>query len=422
MAAWGCLALVLFVCACGSTATANGIHEAPMGSSSANTPAGNVSGGGSVATGTPTNTSTGTPGTVNTTNANVTPLNIPAIASPLQCPQSNGIIQPGTFVQSNGQHFTYANKVLQLNGFTFYPSIAGGTSAWRSSQFTQYVDHVIGLGLQAGQNVIRPTDFWDNSDPKQQVDDPTIWQNLDYVVCAAQQHGMFVVMDLSAFKWLLVSHGQDFSNTDFWRPFLVTVAAHYRNVPAIAFYSIVGEPQPPTTPAASQQLVEFYKTLTDTLYAADSNHLISAGGFNHMENETPQTPWWHQIYALPHNDVASFKTYSQSDLNLMATIAQYGKSIHRPIFDEEFGMPQSLGDGSFAGGSGYNSITTSRAQFYANVYSTGQSLGVAGYVFWNLGCQVGSTSYEVSPLTPAVWQVVTQYAPASPVAAGASCP
>jgi hypothetical protein len=276
------------------------------------------------------------------------------------------------------------------------------------------------LGQQAGQNLLRPTDFWDKNNTSQREDDPVIWRNLDYAVCAAKQHGMFVIMDVSAYRWLLTSQGRDPLNAANWRAFLTAVGHHYSAEPAVAFYSIMGEPASPQTATDAATLVQFYRDLTDTLYAADPNHLICAGGFNHMEDETPQVQWWRPIYALPHNDIAGFKTYSQHDLDLMPTIANYTQSLHKIAFDEEFGMPQSLGDAQFAGGSGYNQIVTSRAQFFTNVYTTGKSLGVAGFAFWNLGCQLATTSYEVSPLTPAVWQVITQQgaAPAAPATQG----
>ena len=353
--------------------------------------------------------------------ANITPLALAPIASALHCPQNGSTQRPGVFIQSDGQHFTYDKKPILFTGFTFYPGSAGGAGAWRGAQFTTYIDHILDMGAQSGQNLIRPTDFWSKEATTQRVDDATIWHNLDYVVCAAQQRGIFVVMDISAFKWLLLSQGRDSADATIWQPFITTVAKHYRDATAIAFYSILGEPNPPKTPAASQTLVAFYRTLTDTLYAVDSHHLISAGGFNHMEDESPQIPWWHEIFALPHNDIVGFKTYSQHDINLMPTIAQYGQSLHKVLVDEEFGMPQHQGDATFVGGSGYNQITTSRAQFFDTVYKSGTSLGVAAFIFWNMGCEIKDTGYEVSPLTPAVWQVIMQHAAVSPTAATAVC-
>ena len=143
------------------------------------------------------------------------------------------------------------------------------------------------------------------------------------------------------------------------------------------------------------------------------DHRIAAGGLNHME-DNPAMHWWQQIYALPHNDLCAFKTYSQHDLTLLPTIAAYAHHLGKPLVDEEFGMPQYLGDRTSSGQS-YNGIATGRAQFFSNVYSEGDQNGVSGFVFWNLGCQMASTSYEVSPLTPAVWQVVVANGPVATV-------
>jgi len=332
--------------------------------------------------------------------------------------------QSGLFVTAAGGHFLYGGKLLKLYGSTFYPATVGGTSAWRRSSFPQYIDHILQLEASAGQNVVRPTDYWDKTNTAQTWNDGTIWTNLDYLVRAAAQRHMFVIMDLSAFRWLLVSMGQDPYNATNWTTFLTFVGARYRDAPSIAFYSIVGEPPPPTTPAASDLLVGFYRAVTNELYSADQgHHLITGGGFNHMEEETLATPWWHEIYALPHNDVVAFKTYSQHDLNLMPTIAAYAQHLNKPMVDEEFGMPQYMGDAQYAGGSGgYNGLFTSRAQFFEAVYSEGGGLGVDSFVFWNLGCQLGSSSYEVSPLTPGAWQVMTSHGPGPQVPWTGSAP
>jgi hypothetical protein len=320
----------------------------------------------------------------------------------------------GTFVRSTGTQLRYGTQPLRLYGSTFYPALVGGPSAWHQSSFTHYIDQVVAMGQLAGQDLLRPTDFWDTTNTHQVWNDPTVWANMDYLVQTTQRHGMFVILDLSAYKWLLESEGQDPYNAANWTAYLDFVGARFANSPSIAFYSIVGEPPAPTTPMETANLVGFYRAVTDELYRADGgHHLIAAGGFNHME-DAPSMHWWQQIYSLPHNDVCAFKTYSQHDLNLMPTITAYAYQLGKPLVDEEFGMPQYLGDGS-ATGQSYNGISTSRAQFYANVYTEGEQHGVIGFVFWNLGCQIGSTSYEVSPLTPAVWQVVAAHGPATAV-------
>jgi len=324
----------------------------------------------------------------------------------------------GPYVQTDGTNLTSNGAVLKLRGYTFYPATTGGTSAWHSTNFQAYEDNILSVGLSGGQNLIRPTDFWNKSTPNQNAFDPTVWANMDHLVCKAASEGVYVIMDLSAYKWLLVSQGQDPSVATNWKNFLDVIAHHYSQAPNIAFYSLVGEPAYPQSAAEDATLTAFYKYVTDEVAGQDKNHLISAGGFNNMNNGYPG--WWKSIYNLAHNNVALFKTYSQHDIDLMPTILNYTHSITKPAIDEEFGMPQSLGDGSYSG-QAYNGITTSRAQFYQTVYTNGENLATAGFVFWNLADLSGSTHYDVYPgTTPAVWQVIQQHGTA-PVSTPKPC-
>jgi len=277
------------------------------------------------------------------------------------------------------------------------------------------------MGAQLGQNLIRPTDYWDQNDHPQPSSE-NVWKNVDYLVCAAQQRNIFVDLDVSAFQKFLMSQGRDSFDARNWQAFLEAVGSHYKNQSAIAFYSILGEPSPPRSISAMKKVVDFYSAVTNTLRKADEHHhLITAGAFNHMEQETPGVPWWQEIYALQDNDIVAFKTYSLDDLHLMPRIAAFARQIEKPLFDEEFGLPQRLGDSEFAGGDGYNDIRTSRAQFYQDVYSIGEQAGVQGYIFWDLGCDLRPGSYQVNPNTPAVWQEIVRHAPNKPVTSLHSC-
>jgi hypothetical protein len=304
---------------------------------------------------------------------------------------------------------------VALTGFTFYPALLGGAKAWHDPTFKSYIDHVLDMGAASGQNLIRATDQWDSHTAGQTADDPVVWANMDYLLTAARKRGVFVVIDLSAFRWLLMSKGEDPWQPDLWTPFIEMVATRYRNNPDVAFYSIAGEPTPPATDTALQSLIGFYRTTSEVLRSADPNHLITVGGFNHMEDH-PEIRWWQSIDSLATNDIIAVKTYSQHDLNLMPAIAAFARSDGKPVIDEEFGMPQGYGDGSFTGRSPYNGLAGGRASFFADVYTQGSTLGFAGFIFWNMGCQVGPTSYEVSPRTPAVWSVVAKHGAVSPIA------
>lgn len=311
------------------------------------------------------------------------------------------------FVTTDGHGFAANGQPLPLRGFTFYPATDGGTAAWRSTSFTTFIDSELTLAQSAGQNLARPTDYWDSTNTAQTMTDPVIWSNMDYLVNSAAQRHMYVLMDLSAYKWLLISQGKDPYNADNWTPFLQFAGARYKNATNIVAYSIVGEPPVPTSQLQADQMVNFYAQVTTTLYQVDPNHLISAGGFNHMESGSTYH-WWQRIYALPHNDVCGFKTYSQHDLDYMPTITTYTQSINKPALDEEFGAPQSLGDATWSGVT-WNGISTSRSVYYTNVYSESRRLGVNAFIFWNLDTLVGATHYDVSPQTPATWAVVQSF-------------
>ncbi len=333
--------------------------------------------------------------------------------TPLTCPDQAS--DQTDFVKTQHTVFTYRGQTLKLAGFTFYPSLLGGAPAWRKADFTHYIDQVLEMGKQAGQNLLRPTDFWNNDYHDNAQEDATVWSNMDYLVCAAQKQHLFVVLDVSAFRLFLQSQKRDRYDRESWRAYLSAVGAHYQNVSSIAFYSILGEPVPPKTSDAMEKLVSFYRMATDTLRIADTNHhLIMAGGFNHMNTSTELVPWWQKIYSLPNNDIGGFKTYSQDDLDYMSTVTAFTKQIGKPAFEDEFGMPQKSGDSTFSGVE-YNGLKTSRAQFFADVYTHGTQNGVAGYVFWNMGCEMKADGYEISPQTPAVWQTIVQYAPLKPV-------
>ena len=325
----------------------------------------------------------------------------------------------GPFLASNGASLTCAGRPVALTGFTFYPALIGGARAWHDPHFSAYIDHILDMGAAAGQNLMRATDQWDSHTGGQTADDPTVWANMDYLMNAAGARGIFVVVDLSSFRWLLMSQGVDPNRTDLWTSFATKVAARYRDNPAVAFYSIAGEPAPPATPAALNTLLGFYRATSQALRDADPNHLITVGGFNHMEDH-PAIGWWQAIDALPTNDIVAVKTYSQHDLDLMPAIASYGRSVGKPVVDEEFGMPQGYGDARSAGGAAYNGLSAGRAPFFDSVYSAGRKLGFAGFIVWNLGCQTGSTSYEVSPRTPAAWSVLVKYGAVPPAGTDSS--
>ena len=321
------------------------------------------------------------------------------------------------FLKTQGTTITCLGQPVLLTGYTFYPSPVGGTAAWHRADFKTYIDHVLDMGVASGQNLIRPTDQWDKTNTSQTMTDPVMWANMDYLMTAARARGVFVILDLSAYKWLLTSQGKNPMDASLWTPLINFAAARYASNPAIAFTSIVGEPTPPKTTTDLQSMLAFYRSVSDAVRAADHNHLITVGGFNHME-DSPSLGWWQAIDALPSNDIVGVKTYSQHDLDLIPTVGTYSRSVNKPVVDEEFGMPQSSGDATFSG-TVYNGLSMSRSTFFDDVYRLGMANGFYGFVFWNMGCQYKPTSYEVSPKTPGLWSKIVQYG-ANPTIASAA--
>jgi hypothetical protein len=315
------------------------------------------------------------------------------------------------FVTKTNQQFMYQGNPITFYGASFDPAAEGFASAWHKSSFTSTIHKDITNSMAAGQNILRPTDYWDGSTPGQTYNDAVLWSNMDFLLADCKSNGMFVLMDISAWKKVLDQEGLDDTDTNNWLAFIDYVSARYKTNTTIAYWSIIGEPAVPTNSSSASNLVAYYNTLTTYLYNDDSNHLICAGAFIHMEDHT-NLNWWQNIYALPHNDVAGYKTYSQHDLNLTPTIGSVAASNNKILVNEEFGMPQYMGDGTNALGSNYNSIVTSVSTFYTNVYNAGLSAGAVGFMFWNLDNLQGNTHYDIWPTyMPVTWGTIQHYSP-----------
>ena len=305
------------------------------------------------------------------------------------------------FITAQGRHFDLAGRPIVFHGSTFYPSPVGGSSAWHRPTFPAYIDRMLAMQAAAGLNIIRPTDYWSSSAPGQTMTDSLLWANMDYLVRAARARGIWVEMDLSAWKKFLQSEHRDPYDAANWTEFLDWVGARYRDEPDIAFWYLSGEPPVPKTAAACTAMVSFFRAITDRMRMVDPNHLISAGGFNHMNDERA-CHWWHDIYRLPNNEVLGYKTYSKHDLELTPSITAFGDSLDKPLINAEFGEPQGVGDCQWSGVS-YNGLRLSRVAFFQQVVEAGQRGGAAGFLFWNLGPELGPKSYEVSPAQPCLW-------------------
>jgi hypothetical protein len=285
----------------------------------------------------------------------------------------------------------------------------------------------VALVEQAHLNTIRITDFLNvKGSPTVAPYDPTQWGHVDAMIAAAQNAGLHVDLELSDYRALLWNNCINPYTSGDWPGFIsfvtnrVNTVSHlvYKNDPTIAMVSIAGEPLPTgaktfTAKVGGQPCSLFYSTadLTNfydrTLSAWENQGgtvMVNTGGLGYLNGTTSAgQPLgyggidWKSIFSLPSDPFCDIKTYGGMQA-YAPTVASFCHSIGKPILDEEFGWTQGMGDAT-------------RAQEYATMFSQLKALGFAGEEFWNLGYQVGSTSYEVNPSTPLTFSEIAQNAP-----------
>ncbi|MGH9081100.1 MAG: hypothetical protein ACRDYE_13710 [Acidimicrobiales bacterium] len=285
----------------------------------------------------------------------------------------------------------------------------------------------IALAEQAHLNTIRITDFLNvTGDPTAAPYDATDWGYVDAMIAAARTAGLHVDLELSDYRATLWNNCINPYTDGNWATFISFVADRvntvdglvYKNDPTIALVSIAGEPlpvgtqsftakatdQPCTFSYSTTDLLNFYNTVATHWESLGGSVLINTGGLGYL-NGTPSAsqPYgyggigWQAIFSLPSIPFCDIKTYGGMQA-YAPTVAAYCHSIGKPIIDEEFGWTQDAGDAQ-------------RAQLFDTMYSQLKSLGFAGESFWNLGYQVGPTSYEVNPSTPLTFAAIQRNAP-----------
>ncbi len=256
------------------------------------------------------------------------------------------------FMSTSGPHLIYRGQQIKLYGTTIYLATQGGANTWLHTDARAVLDDLFTQAYNNGIGMIRITDYWDGSNITV-FDWPQLWANIDYCVTRAQQLGMFIQMDISAYKNVLIANAIDWTVAANWHDWITFVGYHFRNTAtSICWYSILGEPFVPANQADCDALALFYGTMCNTLYAADTSHLIQAGGLTHINDVVgglTDPSWWYQVFTLPHNDLPAYKTYSTQDCVYLATMRSIMTTynINKPLVNNEFGVQQSQGDAVF---------------------------------------------------------------------------
>lgn len=352
------------------------------------------------------------------------------------------------FVQASGAALTLNGQPFHIFGASIYETSNHGATV-------DPPDPTFALAAQGHLNTLRLIDIFnedgtDANAPYSAAD----WAREDALVARAQAAGLHVVIDFSDFRnwWVnrqIVVHdtqtGDDwatacrtvalghvtFATLDpysvaarpDWTAFMTYVANRvntvsgmpYRNDPTILAVSMAGEPWGAGSSECGEattqdELTAFYAWALGEWKSLDANHLRSNGGLTGtyfgVDGNGDPIPSGQQIdgvaiFALPDNTLPSLHTYppagtlADGQTPVMGAEAQ---RLGKPWFTEEFGWTQGTGDAV-------------RAADYQWLYDEQVTYGSAGSLFWNLGSQGTSGTFDVNPSTPLTWQVVLDHAP-----------
>jgi endo-1,4-beta-mannosidase len=324
------------------------------------------------------------------------------------------------FVARRGTQLVVGKQPWRMYGASSYGTLnPGGLGT---------IEGAIGLAVDGGLNTIRLVNFFDESGLSENAPyDEASWARVDAMLSAMSEAGLRAILDLSAYRNHLqnLSLNQSSSLTPYgrdWEPFVRFVARRqntatgvsYSNDPTIAVVSLAGEPNPPNSEEplkpTTAELTSFYERTFAQWRRYDKNHLLSNGGFIHLDweekfnNPSGSGIDWRAIFALRANDVPTLHTYFSEFPPTAARdfqspkVSAYCAAIRKPWITEEFGFKQAVGD-------------SERAAAYQTVYDIQESPGAggapsAGVLFWNLGMEVHPDSHDTNPGTPATWAAV----------------
>jgi hypothetical protein len=313
--------------------------------------------------------------------------------------------RPG-YVTLYGDDMSQNGAVIHPYGATIYPyfyyngSYLRG-SGWTKPTFTQYIDTVLNQAQQAHLNTLRLINYLDGTgDPY----DPTVWGNVDYLMKQAAAKHIYILIDLSSMRNLLLKQNVMPYDASKWTQWLNFVGQRYTNAPNLLNYAIAGEVtcpnwQDPLRPPSTAALTQFYSSVSQTLSAADrGRHLISTGGLSYLNYSNCGIDW-KAIFSLPHINMSAVHLYSDNDRNItVPMISAWANASHKLFTIEEFGFTQGTGD-------------STRALNFQKTFDLAKQYKSVSTIFWNLGAEVKDGSYDVGPQTPLTWDTVIRNAP-----------
>jgi Cellulase (glycosyl hydrolase family 5) len=369
------------------------------------------------ATATPSPTAAATPTPAPTATPTAAPTGtLPPTPTPAPTPTVAPTVQPTATPAPSASPASSATPAVPTSFVTNCGTyLCLGGSRWRLYAGSDLgglddADARSAIAVAGGLNTIRVVNFLDEGGvPSTAAYDPWHWQRVDKAIASARANGLHVLLDLSTYRNLLWNAGLNPYVVD-WQPFLQFVAqrtnsitgVRYASDPTIALIAFAGEVEPVNSTSNARgvttaQVTSFFERSFAEWKAMDANHLVSPGGFLQIDWNSGID--WKTIFALSDNDVCSIHDYSNADRTITTpAVSAYCGSIARPWITEEFGWEQSVGD-------------STRASLFQSMFDTQTAYHSAGVGFWNLGTQLGGTTYDVNSSTSLTWSVVRANAP-----------
>ena len=260
-----------------------------------------------------------------------------------------------------------------------------------------------GWAKDLGLNTLRLTDFLDfHPTSPQAAFDATRWARVDRLIAASRAAGLYVELDLSTYRNVLLAVGVNPYTYD-WAPFLdfvvnrrnTVTGVRYGSDPTIALVAFAGEVEPINgsrdVGVTTAQLTAFFRTVTDRWAARAPGQLLTTGGLMQLDWDSGID--WQTLMALPNNHVPSIHIYSDADRRTtVPAFAARAAQLGKPWLNEEFGAPAAIGD-------------EARAALFTSTYQLTRSYRAAGNGLWNVGPETTNT-HDVGPQFPLTFAAV----------------
>jgi mannan endo-1,4-beta-mannosidase len=324
---------------------------------------------------------------------------------------------------------TVVGNKFALNGETFY--FNGTNQYYLFYKSHKMIDEVIEDAAAMGLTVIRTWGFCDGQwkdnfcfQPEPRVYDEPTFQQMDYIIYKAQQHGIRLILPLvnnwddmggmnqyvqwahpELTTWVQLSHDNFYTDPecrsifkDYINYFLKRVNTYtgvaYKDDPTIMMWELANEPRATSDPTGAK-LQSWINEMAGYIKSIDPNHLVSTGeeGFYSGGNGWMGSGWmgsqgtnYIADHQSPYIDACSFHLYPDhwniSQEQSLEWIERHVRDAHEIV-----GKPAYMGEFGWQGKS-------TRDQVFTDWYHKIDMVDADGAMFWLLsGHQDDGTLY-----------------------------